>query len=507
MRASGFSTLIWLQWKRFRSNAAYGLTLIGFERGSNSIYKLYIAIFWLIWLGMMWIFAISQVYQISQLFSADEALELQIVIPPLVFAAQLFYLIRVLRHSPIKLGAGDIAYVAASPVSRTAVIFIHFIRSLLLPLAVVGVVGCLVAMLLTWPLSPALAGFAGLQGMLLGWLLFLFTAALVWPLAIVKMWLWYPWLMWVIVPVAFVLAVFLPQIMFYPGDVWLYAVNAQLVVPTVLILLGLISLALCLLAVVASRVNMAKVVADSWTYARIQKLGIFAKLYSDDLTTSIQRQSQLLRKKRLRLTISDRASGYTVIWNRALLSLFRFAPGSLFRPFFRGMALTASAAFIIRLSGGQHLQTWILLLLLFIFWRPSELNTYFQQDVGQAFTRQFLPGNLLLVALADSAVPILLASLGGVFVLAFQPLFDFWTGVVLVFSLFTTLEFCLILEQVVVSGPIYRRVPYAYSVVFSGIVLVVVGFLFRDLLTVAVAAVSLNILFATALYTGSIRGD
>ncbi len=99
---------------------------------------------------------------------------------------QIVYLYVVLRDSPLKLGAPEIEYVAASPVSRGIVIAVHFVLALLLPVLLIAVAGCLLAMLLTWSSAPGVVGFAGLQALVLGVPLGLFSAALAWIVATVK---------------------------------------------------------------------------------------------------------------------------------------------------------------------------------------------------------------------------------------------------------------------------------------------------------------------------------
>lgn len=500
---SDLRTLIWLWWKRFKGSATYWLTLIGFEPGANRLYLLYVALFWGFWVFTVWVFAVEQAYQISLTLPPATVLRLRSSIPPMIFLGQLLYLARLLRDSPLKLGAAEIEHVAASPVNRGIIIFILFIRSMLLPAFFAGIAGCLIAMLLAWSSKPDLVGFAGLQALVLTVPVFLFSTASAWIITILKAsHLSGAWrvAVWLVLPIAILLAAAFPQVMLFPGALWLTAVDTGLTVSTFVTALALLCLACSLLLLIGRHVNMAAVADDSRMYARIQKLGIFAKLYADDVVSSVQRQSQLLRKRHLRLTIAEQAGGYSAILNRALLSIFRLAPSSMLRLVMRGVVLAGTISLVVRLGGEQHLQTWVLLLMILIQFRPIELNTLFQQDVGQAFTRQFLPKNPLGIVLADSIFPIALVSLGGLAVMLVQPGVDPFTTGVLVIAFTAALAFSQALEFVTVPQLFFRRIPYTYSVVLSGAVLIAVGYLLQSPAGIVLAAVIMNLVLAALLY-------
>lgn len=499
---SDFSVLARLQWKRFRSSAAYWLSLIGFEPNANRFYLIYVALFWGFWLFTVWVFVIEQVYQTSLTLPPATTARLQSSIPALVFLGQVIYLVMVLRDSPLKLGAAEIEHMAVSPVRRGALILIHFIRTLLLPTCLGGVAACLIAMLLTWRSAPATVGFTGLQALVLSVPVFLFSAACVWIVAVVKAALVsraQRLALWLTLPIVLTLAVAFPQVMLFPGALLLTTIHTGLTVAILVSALALLALACCLLTMAGERVNMAAVADNSQMYARIQKLGIFARLYANDVLASVRRQSQLAQKRHLRLAMSMDAVGYAVILNRALLSLFRLSPSSILRLVTRGIALAGTVSLVIRFGGTQHLQTWVLLLMLMIQFRPTELNALFQQDVGQTFTRQFLPRNLLGIALADSIVPIALFSFGGLAALLVQPWLDPVIALVLVIAVTVGLELCQALELVTIRF-LYRRIPYTYSVAFSGAVLIAAGYTLKSPSGVALAAATITLVLAALLY-------
>ncbi len=288
--------------------------------------------------------------------------------------------------------------------------------------------------------------------------------------------------------------------MLFPGALWLTTFDAALSVGTFALALALLVAACALLVIVGNRVNMAAVADDSRMYARIQKLGIFGRLYADDVIASVRRQSRLLRKRHLRLAMSERADGYGVLLNRALLSLFRLAPSTMLRLLMRGVVFAGIVSLVVRIGGGGHLQSWVLLLIILIQLRPVELNTLFQQDVGQAFTRQFLPANPLGIALADSVFPIALMSVGGLLALLVQPLTDPLVALVLMVCAVAALAFCQALELVTMPRLLFRRVPYTYSVVLCGAALIAAGYLLKSMLAVVLAAVLIDLILAAALY-------
>ncbi len=501
--SSDLRTLIWLQWKRLKGNAAYWLRLLGFEPGANRFYLIYAALFWLFWINTVWAFVVQQVEQISLTLPSASVIGLQASVPALILLAQLVYLGMVLRDSPLKLSAAEIEYVAVSPVNRGGFVLVHFGRSLL-PLALVaGLASCLFAMLLTWQAAPAEVGVVGLRALALGIPIFGLSAAVAWIVVLFKTALVSRWLklgVWLILPLIVVLAIAFPPLMLFPGGLWLTALSGGSIAPALVIAGLLLGLAAALLATTSSRLNMAVVADDSRMYARVQKLGIFGRLYADDVVSSVRRQSRLVRKRHLRLLMTESATGYAVVVNRALLSLFRLAPSSLLRLIMRGVVLVEMVSLGVQFGGGAQLQTWLLLLIILIQFRPTELNTLFQQDVGQAFTRQFLPSNPLRLVLADSAFPIALASAGGAVALLLQGWLDPLLAAAFVLAFIVGLEFCQALELVSSPGLFFHRVPYAYSVALCGVVLMAAGFLLSSSLATLFVIVIVDFVLAELLY-------
>ncbi len=166
----------------------------------------------------------------------------------------------------------------------------------------------------------------------------------------------------------------------------------------------------------------------------------------------------------------------------------------------RGVVLVGMVSLGIQFGGLAQLQTWLLLLIVLIQFRPTELNTLFQQDVGQAFTRQFLPPNPLRLVLADGIFPIGLASVGGVGALLFQGWLDPPLALGFTLALIVGLEFCQALELVSVPALFLRRIPYTYSVALCGLALIALGFLLKSALALVSAIVLVDLVLGALLY-------
>ncbi len=459
--------------------------------------------FWLFWVYTVWAFIVQQVEQISLTIPSATVMQLPSGVPALIFMAQLLYLGLVLRDSPLKLSAAEIEFVAASPVNRGSWVLVHFGRSILLLALLAGLGSCLLAMLLTWQSAPALVGFVGLQALVLGLPIFGLSAAVGWIIVLIKAGLvarWQRLAVWLILPAAVVLAVVFPPVLLFPGTLWLTALDVGSIAPALAIACLLFGLAGLLLALIGSRLNMATVADDSRMYARVQKLGMFGRLYAEDVIASVQRQTRLAGKQRLSLKLPAAATGYTISLNRTLLSLFRLAPSSIFRLIMRGVVLVGIVSFGVQFGGWNQLQTWLLLLLILLQFRPTELNAPFQQDVGQAFTRQFLLQNPLRLALADGIFPISLATVGGALALIVQGWLDPLTALLVALALIVGLEFCQALELVSVPGLFFRRIPYTYSVALSGLALIAVVFLLQSAIAAVSAIVLIDLLLGALLF-------
>ncbi|MFN8377370.1 MAG: hypothetical protein U0452_01760 [Anaerolineae bacterium] len=499
---SDLRALVWLEWRKLRGNATYWLALLGFESGANPFYLVYVALFWAFWLYMMWALVIEQVYHASEALDSEVITGLSEGLPFLVFVGLLIYLIAMLRSSPLKFGGPAIEYVSTSPARRGIIILVHFIRSLFLPTFALSVLSSLLAMLLTWSASPGRVGMAGLQAAIITFPIVWMCAALVWIIVAFRTSLAsraQRLAVWLVVPALILLALIVPPLVLYPGGVWMDTIRtrpAPLGIGTLCVLAGV---AFVILVRVGDRVSMTTIADDSRMYARIQKLGIFGRLYAPDVISSVQRQSKLAAKRKLQLALPEHASGYRVVLNRALLSLFRLAPSTLFRLVMRGAVFGGLVAFVVRLTGWQNLQTWVLLLLFVIQFRPSELNNLFRQDVGQAFTRQFLPRNPLKLVLADSLFPIMLFSTGAAAILMFQPSLSPLITVVLVLTFVTGLQLCQALELVTIPSLFLRHIPYAYLIVICGVFLVAAVYLFKNPFGVMLIAIAIDIILAGML--------
>lgn len=492
-----------LEWKRFKGEASYWLRLLGIEADTGRLYAMYILFFWSVWLFAIWAYVGQQVLDASKQTPRATLTTLGEIAPALILLLQVGYVIYTLRDTPLKFSAPDLLYVAASPIARGAIALVTFLRTLLLPALLVGLVCALFAMYLIWPVAKARFGVAGFEAFLLGILLVYFTGALAWILALFKL---HPdvyprrRVFWAVVPLIVLAALLLPQIMLAPGYLWLTAAAAEVSVVGALTLIACLLLALIGLYQVGQNAHMTLVMDASQTYARIQRMGIVGKFYARDVIRRIHRQARLARKRRLRFALAPNLSGYNMMIGRSLLDILRLAPGSITLPFLRGMALIGLMVFLIRLTGWQAIQTWLIVLILVIQGRPSFLIENFQQDVGQPFLRQFLPPNNLYRLMASALIPFVLACSGGLLALLAQPGIDLLAGSLLIVLGLAGATLCLALEQVEERQIFFQAIRYPYSVGFCTVLVIIAGFIAHSLYGAILALLLINALLSQMMY-------
>ncbi|MGE5603991.1 MAG: hypothetical protein ACM30E_13150, partial [Nitrososphaerales archaeon] len=128
-----FRLLAWLRWRQWRSSALYWLRTLGYDPQRQGwidrMYALY-----LILLGTAWVIGVgaAAVYQAAEIgrgLPPSLTQTIMSALPWLVIAGAVYLLIRALRASPVLLSFPDMAYVAASPLSRAAVVLVNFVQS------------------------------------------------------------------------------------------------------------------------------------------------------------------------------------------------------------------------------------------------------------------------------------------------------------------------------------------------------------------------------------------
>ncbi|MCB9451198.1 MAG: hypothetical protein H6672_07145 [Anaerolineaceae bacterium] len=484
--------------KRIRHEAVYWLRLLGLERDTSRLYRVYVVVFWAYWVFAVWAFLVEQVYQASQQFPPDDALPLLTTFRFVIALFQIGYTVAVLVDTPLKLTAPDLAYVATAPISRGAITLVRFVRRLFLPAGVLAILGTLAVMFFTWNVQPAHVGIAGLMALFLTFLLVYLSGALSWMIGIYRQscqsalarracWLALPLLL-----VGFGL---LPGVFLWPADAWVGVVTGT----TGLADFGLLGATLVItfgaLFITGNQVRMAQVIDDSQLYARIQRMGALGPMIAADVIARIYKQARLTRKKWLWLRLPATPSPTLALSSRAALSLARLSPQAGLRLVITGMALPSMIIAIITFGGYRALQTWVLVFLVLQLpvFRPSDATRFFREPLNQPFLRQFLPANHVLLFISQTTLPLALMSIGMVIALALQPQLDFVAGWMLAVETLVIMTLCEALENVRVTllrGSLrVVTLRYEFTVIFFGVWLVLAGALTRSLWGAALAGV------------------
>lgn len=498
-----FVTLLRVEWKCGKADVVRWLKIIGYDSNGSRLYRVYFWLFWAFWLFAMWGFAVQQVYELSASLPASTISRLFRVIPAAIFALQLLYLIASLRDEPLKLREATLVYVAFSPVNRASIVILEFIRALIPPAVIIAVISCLLSMLLTWRSAPHQVGLAGLGALIAAILLVYLSAALVWSLALLKVQPGirrFRWILWLSLPAAVIAAVLTPVVTLFPGYFWLRTANLSLAVADLAGFLAVFAASLAFLLLVGNRVHMTVIADASQTSIRLNRMGVIGRLYASDVIQQIQQQGRLARIKRPSARLSERATGSSILWNRAAISLRRRLPGSVFQPLIVGSALTLVITAIVRIGEVRSIQSWTLVLLILCVFRLKSVISLFWQDVTQPFLRQMIPPNNLALFISDAAYVILLNVVGSITVIGLQP----WNTpmAVILLGLFgvTALGLGQALELVKERLIIHRRIPFEYTVILGGGAVIASGVMFHSAWVAAGALLLVNIILSVLLY-------
>jgi hypothetical protein len=419
-------SILWLRWRQFQDGAVYWLRVLGYQPNEQSfsqrMYVLYLVGIGLLWVGTMWSWGYDQANAIGVALTPPALSDLLTALPIAVLIGQVFVLVTALRSTPLKLSFADMAYIAGSPVSPLAPIFVGFIRQLLPRLLLIGMGAALLAVMLIRPFGSNLGGTAAVRAVLEVIPLVIVTWALAWLLGILRLvyprigrWRWF----WLLPLLLLVLAYIAPDVVLWPGRAWVLSVYGRLpgwVLPFVLLVTVFI---VAVLLRISDRANMVQAADESILYARIQALGLLA-WRQPDLQFRIRMQAtQASRKPWLRL---PRAQGLWMLITRAGVSYVRH-PLMLILTFAWGAVMSYLA--VTTVINRPPPQLWIAWLLAAAFVPPQGLFYVFQRDVDERFLRQFLPVDGLQLFAADVVVPLLFLIAGAMFGLllpGFSPL-------------------------------------------------------------------------------------
>ncbi len=414
-----FRLLGWLRWRQWRSSALYWLRTLGYDPQRQNLidrmYALYLIVFGLIWVFGVGIAAVHQASEIGHALPLTLTQWVLAALPWLFVAGAIYLFVRALRASPVLLSFPDMAFVAASPLSRTAVVLVNFVQSCIQHWIVVLPLFALLIVVVAQPLGQPLARTAALRGTAIVAPFVPLLLALAWTAGLVRLrererpgsgaWWLAPFLL---APLAVLL---LP--LRWPGMASSNAIQGGPILVPVVVLSVLALAAVVLLAKVAANTNLIAAAEESRTYARLNALGLMAFL-APDVSIRIRRQESLARRQ-ARFRLANARGRGTLVARSALFSLRR--PMALLQLFLWGAGLAISTAWL--LLSQPPLLLWFFWVTFLVLVPPKMLVESYEADVADPFLRQLLPMGNGPLALVGGIVPAFVLWLGA------------WAGVLL----------------------------------------------------------------------------
>lgn len=482
-------TISWAEWKNTRANLIYWMRVLGWDPTSSGFYRAYFLLFWAFWVFSMWQYTLGTFSRITPAIPRDSLQQLFDGMPILMLVATLLFFAFLLRRSPLQLSAPEMEMVVSSPIRRGAVVILHYAKMILIPTGIIAALISMITMFLTWQINEPYVGVAGLLALLVTIPLVLTTTALLWALLLLKL---HPErrqlarFVWVFLPILALVGFLVPEIGQWAGRIWqAAALEGNLTILHGVLLIGLTVVSFLLLWLSGDRVHMTLVADDSRTYARIHSLGLLGRMYSQELIAQVHRQNKLMFKKTLRLKLPAGGKGDEILRNRSLLAIFRLSPMTILTPYLRGLLTMLLFMVVIAFSGALAIQTWLLVLLFFLFVRPKELVSIFRQDIGQVFMSQLIRQDHLARYTTGQLFPLFLTVAGSFAAFMLHPGTDMISGLLLIVLVIYGLGLSQALEIVEDATVIFRPIPYEYTVLIGGALTIGAGMIFHS----AVAAV------------------
>jgi hypothetical protein len=407
-----FPLLAWLRWRQWRSSALYWLRTLGYDPQRQNfidrLYALYLILFGLVWVTTVGIAAVSQAAGIGRSLPPEIAAAMLGGIPWLVIAVAIWFLIRALRSSPVLLSFPDIAYVAASPVSRAAFALVNFIQACLQHLLVALPVFALIVVVLAQPLGEGVAHTAALRALAIAAPLILLLLAVAWIAGLLRLErresggssLW--WLAaFMLAPLAWFLAPLRG-----PGAAIARSIEGAPPGSAAAVLTALAIAALFALGRLAARMNLIAAAEESRTYARLNALGLMAFL-APDVSIRIRRQEALARRRAYYKL--PNASGLPALAGRSLLLSLR-RPIALLQLLLWGAGTAFAAAWLV--LGQPPLALWFFWVTFLALAPPRMLVESFEADMADPYLRQLLPMSNGALAVVGGIAPLLVTTVG-----------------------------------------------------------------------------------------------
>ena len=472
-----------LEARRLKSQTSNWLRLLGFDRHDSCLFQAYVAGFWLFWVVAMGAFLVEQVELASRQVTVQEVAAVLDGLPPTILGLQLFYLLGLFLNPPLKLVAPDLLYVATSPVSRGAITAVHCARALLVPALLLAALGSLAALFFAWGLAAPSPGLIACQALLLTAGLAYLSGALSWAVALarqnsrsVAVWRAFG----LVFLAAGIGAWLAPGVFLWPGRMWTGMVRGSLHAGHIALLLAGLAAALAALYVTGSRTHMAGVIDLSQTYARIRKLGVWGQVEAAEVVARLRSQSRIASRRRLRGRLLQTFNIPGTLFGQSWLVLVRLSPALLLRLLAAGAVFSSAAITLVTLGDASSVQTWALLFIALIQFRPNDALRGFQISVRQPFLRQFLPADNLLLFASQTSLPLLIMSAGVALAALLQPWVEPAIALLLAVAVLLGLALCQALENVRLPEHLLPGFSYEYTVIFLGSVIVGCGYLLHS---------------------------
>lgn len=465
-------------------NAAYWLRVIGWDHQDSRLFRAYVISFWLFWAFAMWAFLVDQVERISYQVPSENTTAFLDGFPIIVFSLQVLYLLRLFFAPPLKLIAPDLTYIATSPLSRGAVVTVHFVSGLLGPATALGLLGALLAMLFAWSVDAPSVGLSGVQAFFVTFALVYLSGAISWTVALARQSCRMAaarHALWLLLP-AIIFGVWLvPDLFLWPGQAWTASIGAEFQMVDVLWLIAGLVVSFAGLCFAGNKTHMTQVMDLSQIHARIHKLGFWGRIEAADVIARLRAQARLAKTECLRGRLPVTFDAPSVLLGLSRLTLARLSPGILLRLVASGLTFTSLGFSLVMLGGLSSVQTWALLFIVLIRLRFDEVTRGFSGTVRQPFLRQFLPQGNLLLFLSQTSIPFLIMSIGIALAAVSQP----WVHPAIAFLLATGVAFalalCRALESVRLPAHLLGDFRYEYAILFLGAFVLTSGYLLQSI--------------------------
>lgn len=414
-------SLVWLRWKQFKDAAVYWLRVLGYQPKdksfSQNLYVLYLVIIGCFWLFAMWAWAYEQATGTGRSLTPEGLTTILDGIPLVLLGIQLFAIRSALSGTPLKLSFPDMAYLAGSPIDRSAPVLLGYIRQVIPRVLLIAVILALVGIAAITPIDRDATGTASVNIVLAAVPIVMLSWASAWMLGLLRMaFVKSPLrrLLWLVPATILILASVLPDLILWPGRLLVLAMVGTSLPFAWALVLAVTVASIAAIVYLGRQINMTDAADESVLYARIQALGLLAYT-QPQLQARIHVQArQAARKPFLRL---PRAQGVWGFVTRAALSYIRH-PLMLLTCALWGAAMTQAAVFVV--ANELPAQLWIGWVLVAGLAPPMGMLHVFQADVEERFLRQFLPVNGFELFFADVLLPLVATSIGAMATLALQ---------------------------------------------------------------------------------------